>query len=359
MPLKEEEMIEILSHFNIDSKAISCKPFGNGHINKTYDVKTEKGGHYILQQVNDNVFKNVDMLMNNINYVSSYLIEKGYQSLILIKTKDDKLYHKEKDLFFRVYIFTPNSTYFENPTPNLIKETAEAYGDLHNNLSCLDASKIGEVIPDFHNTQKRFENFLNAVEINYKNRKEQCQNEINDIMSFKKHFSLINDCIKNKEINFTVTHNDPKINNVLFDKDTLKFKCVVDLDTVMPGSLLYDFGDGLRSLFTGENECSKDLSKLKVNYEIYELYLNGYARKMKKTLTKKEIELLPFSIFLMAIELGIRFLDDFLRGDVYFRVHNEDDNLTRARTQITLAKNLYDNLDELNKKTKEIIDNIN
>ena len=204
MPLKEEEMIEILSHFSIDSKAISCKPFGNGHINKTYDVKTEKGGHYILQQVNSNVFKNVDMLMNNINYVSSYLIEKGYQSLILIRTKDDKLYYKEKDLFFRVYIFTPNSTYFENPTPNLIKETAEAYGDLHNNLSCLDASKIGEVIPDFHNTQKRFENFLNAVEINYKNRKEQCQNEINDIISFKKHFSLINDCIKNKEINYTV-----------------------------------------------------------------------------------------------------------------------------------------------------------
>ena len=359
MPLKEEDLLEILSNFNLDSKAISCKPFGNGHINKTYDVKTEKGGHYILQQVNDNIFKDVDMLMENINYVSSYLLEKGFQSLILIRTKDDKLYHKEQGLFFRVYIFTPNSTYFENPTPDLIKETAEAYGDLHNNLSLLDASKIGEVIPDFHNTEKRFENFLKAVEVNYKNRKELCEKEINDIMSFKKQFSVVNDSIKNKEINFTVTHNDPKINNVLFDKDTLKFKCVVDLDTVMPGSLLYDFGDGLRSLFTGENECSKDLSKLKVDFQTYELYLKGYATKMKKTLTKKEIELLPFSIFLMAIELGMRFLDDFLRGDVYFRVHNEDDNLTRSRTQITLAKDIYNNLDELNKKTKEIIDNIN
>lgn len=357
--MKEEEMIELLSHFKIDSKAISCKPFGNGHINKTYDVKTEKGGHYILQRVNNNVFKDVDMLMENINYVSSYLIEKGFDSLRLIKTKDDQLYYKEKNLFFRVYIFTPNSTYFENTTPELIKETAEAYGDLHNNLSCLDASKIGEVIPDFHNTQKRFENFLKAVEINYKNRKEQCVQEINDIMSFKNEFSVINESIKNKEINYTVTHNDPKINNVLFDKDTFKFKCVVDLDTVMPGSLLYDFGDGLRSLFTGENECSKDLSKLKVDFKTFELYLYGYATKMKKTLTKKEIELLPFSIFLMAIELGIRFLDDFLRGDVYFGVHNEDDNLTRARTQITLAKDIYKNLDELNKKTKEIIDKVN
>ena len=126
----------------------------------------------------------------------------------------------------------------------------------------------------------------------------------------------------------------------------------------MPGSLLYGFGDALRSLFTGENECSKDLSKLKVNFEIYELYLTGYATKMKKTLTKKEIELLPLSVFLMTIEVGMRFLDDFLRGDVYFKIHNEDDNLTRARTQITLSKDIYNNLDLLNKKTKEIIDKI-
>jgi Ser/Thr protein kinase RdoA (MazF antagonist) len=360
MDPKEQENFKILSNFQIDSKPISCTPFGNGHINKTYEVKTEKGGHYILQKVNDNVFKNVEMLMENINYVSSYLIENGFESLKIIKTKDGKIYDKENGQFFRVYIFSPNSIYFEKAEmDSLIKETSEAYGDLHNNLSGIDASKLGEVIPDFHNTEKRFENFLKAVEINYKNRKEICQKEIDEIISFKKYFSVINEGLANKEINYTVTHNDPKINNVLFDKDTLKFKCVVDLDTVMPGTILYDFGDGLRSLFTGDNECSKDLSKLKVNFKMYELYLNGYAKKMKKTLTKKEIELLPFSIFLMAIELAIRFLDDFLRGDVYFGIHNEDDNLTRARTQLTLAKDIYNNLDLLNKKTKEIIDSIN
>ena len=126
----------------------------------------------------------------------------------------------------------------------------------------------------------------------------------------------------------------------------------------MPGSLLYDFGNGLKHLFKGENECSKDLGKLKVDFEINELYLTGYSTKMKKTLTKKEIELLPLSVFLMTIEVGMRFLDDFLRGDVYFKIHNEDDNLTRARTQITLSKDIYNNLDLLNKKTKEIIDKI-
>ena len=361
MTSQEEENFRILSNFELDSKPISCIRFGNGHINKTFEVKTEKGGHYILQKVNDNVFKNVEMLMNNINYVSSYLIEKGFESLQLIKTKDGKLYDKENGQFFRVYLFSPNSIYFEKAEPNspLIKETSEAYGDLHNNLSGIDASKLGEVIPDFHNTEKRFENFLKAVEVNYKNRKDLCQKEINEIIGYKKHYSVINDALAKKEINFTVTHNDPKINNVLFDKDTLKFRLVVDLDTVMPGTILYDFGDGLRSLFTGDNECSKDLSKIKVDFKIYEQYLLGYATKMKKTLTKKEIELLPFSIFLMAIELAIRFLDDFLRGDVYFGINNEDDNLTRARTQLTLSNDIYANLDLLNKKTKEIIDSIN
>ena len=355
---EEKENLRILLNFQLDSKPISCKPFGNGHINKTFEVNTEKGGHYILQNVNDNVFKDVDMLMRNINYVSSYLIEKGFESLHLIKTNDGKLCHKENNEFFRVYLFAPNSAFFEKAEPGspLIKETSEAYGDLHNNLAGIDASKLGEVIPDFHNTQKRFENFLKAIEVNYNNRKALCQQEINDIIAFKEHLSVINDGLAKKEINYTVTHNDPKINNVLFDKDTLKFRCVVDLDTVMPGTILYDFGDALRSLFTGDNECSKDLDKLKVDFRMYEKYLVGYAKKMKHTLTKKEKELLPFSIFLMAIELAIRFLDDYLRGDVYFRVYNEDDNLTRARTQLHLAKDIYQNLDKLNQMTEKILE---
>ena len=290
MVLTEKDKLQILSHFALDSKPISCKPFGNGHINKTFEVITENGGHYILQQVNNNVFKNIEMLMKNINYVSSYLISKGFESLQLIKTTTGQLYHEEHNLFFRVYIFSPNSTFFEkaDPDSSLITETSEAYGDLHKNLSGIDASQLGEVIPDFHNTEKRYENFLKSVEINFNNRANECQQDIKDIKAFKEYFSVINDGLKRKEINYTVTHNDPKINNVLFDKDTLKFKCVVDLDTVMPGTILYDFGDALRSLFTGDNECSKDVEKLKVDYVIYEKYLKGYAKKMKDTLTKKD-----------------------------------------------------------------------
>ena len=358
MVLTEKDKIEILSHFALDSKPISCKPFGNGHINKTFEVMTENGGHYILQQVNDNVFKNIEMLMRNINYVSSYLISKGFESLQLIRTKSGNLYHKENDHFFRVYIFSPNSTFFEKAEPDspLITETSEAYGDLHKNLAGIDASQLGEVIPDFHNTEKRYEKFKEAVEINYNGRVKDCENDIKDIISFQKYYSVINEGLRKKQINLSVTHNDPKINNVLFDKDTLKFRCVVDLDTVMPGTILYDFGDALRSLFTGDNECSKDVEKLKVDYRIYEKYLVGYAKKMKNTLTEKEKELLPFSIFLMAIELAIRFLDDYLRGDVYFRVYNEDDNLTRARTQLHLAKDIFNNMEKLNQMTEKILE---
>ena len=237
----------------------------------------------------------------------------------------------------------------------MITETSEAYGDLHNNLSGIDASQLGEVIPDFHNTEKRYKNFLKAVEINYNDRVKDCENDIKDIMSFQSHFSVINEGLKNKEINYTVTHNDPKINNVLFDKDTLKFRCVVDLDTVMPGTILYDFGDALRSLFTGDNEGSEDLSKLVVNFEIFDAYAKGYLAEMKDTLTQKEQELLGFSAFLLSIECGMRFLEDYIRGDVYFKIDKPDRNLIRARTQIALASDIFKNLDKLNAITKKYL----
>ena len=355
----ESLALELLDNFKLDSKAISISKFGNGHINKTYEVKTEKGGHYILQVVNTYVFKDIEMLMNNIYYVTSYLLDHGAETLEIVRTKDDSLYYHYENKCLRVYIFSDNTVCFQDADPNIIKEISEAYGDLHKNLAGIDMSRIGESIPDFHNTLKRYQNFLSALDINFKNRKEKCQKEINDILFFKEYYSVIVDALDKKEISYTVTHNDPKINNVLFDKNTLKFRCVVDLDTVMPGTILYDFGDALRSLFTSSNEASRDVSKLKVDFEIYEIFLRGYASKMKDTFTEKEKELLPFSIFLISMELGIRFLDDYLRGDVYFGIKiDEEDNLYRARNQIALAKDVFDNMDKLNKLTKEIIDKV-
>ena len=156
------------------------------------------------------------------------------------------------------------------------------------------------------------------------------------------------DAIARNEIPLAVSHNDPKINNVLFDKDTNEIRAVIDLDTVMPGSYLYDFGDALRSLFTGDNEDSEDLSKLVVNYEIFENYTRGYLSEMKGALSEKELEFLGFSSFLLSMECGMRFLEDYLRGDVYFKTSKDNHNLIRARTQITLALDIYSKLDKLN-----------
>lgn len=354
------DLLEIASHFELDSKPVSCEKFGHGHINKTFRLQTEKGTLYILQMVNNYVFHDVNMLMNNIYIVSSFLISKGHESLNIIKTITGDLYYMTQKRFYRMYDFAPNSLSLDEAAPDspIIKYTSEAYGDLHMNLAELDASKLGEVIPDFHNTPKRYENFLKAIEINYHNRRALCEKEIEIIKGYKDKYSLVVDALEKKEIHLIVTHNDPKINNVLFDKDTKKFRCVIDLDTAMPGSILYDFGDALRSLFTGLQEGNKDTSLVKVNFLLYENFLTGYASKMKNVFTKREIELLPFSVFLISIELAMRFLDDFLRGDLYFRAKEENGNLNRARTQIALAQDVLKNLDKLNQMTTEIIEKL-
>lgn len=157
----------------------------------------------------------------------------------------------------------------------------------------------------------------------------------------------MNDGLSTGDIHLSITHNDPKINNVLFDSKTGDIRAVIDLDTVMPGSYLYDFGDALRGLFSGKNEDSKDLSKLVVRYDRFEAYVKGYLSEMKDVLNQKEIELLPFSVFLMTIECGIRFLEDYLRGNVYFRVDYDEHNLTRTRTQLKLAVDTYNSFDRL------------
>ena len=165
----------------------------------------------------------------------------------------------------------------------------------------------------------------------------------------------ITDAIKDGSIPLSVTHNDPKINNVLFDETTNKIRCVIDLDTVMPGSVLYDIGDSFRSLFTGENEDNPDLSLQKVRLDIFKAYIEAYLKEMKDDLTKKEIELIPYSIYLMTIECGMRFLEDYLRGNVYFATTYEEHNLVRARTQIALAKDILNNKEELMKIVNEIV----
>lgn len=350
----DTKIISISNEFNIEGKVISCEPYGNGHINKTYLLKTDKKD-YILQQINSYAFKDVDLLMSNIFIVTNYIKSIGQESMTVVLTKDGKLYFKENDnSYYRVYDFVMNSICYEKiDSVEMLELDGQAFGKLHKDLKGLDASKLGEVIKDFHNTPKRYQNLIDAIDENKINRVASCEKEINFVNQYKDKLSLIVDGLNNKTINFVTTHNDPKINNVLFDAQSGNVRCVIDLDTIMPGSVLYDVGDSFRSLFTKTNEDSTNLDLLKVDYEVFDHYLKGYSKEMKNVLTKTEIDLLPYSAFLLTIECGIRFLEDYIRGDVYFHTAYPEHNLIRARTQLTLAKDIFDNFDKLEKIVKK------
>lgn len=346
---------QVVNLFAVSSPVEDFYPFGNGHINTTFFVTTQDGKKYVLQKINNTVFKDTNLLMNNIFLTTEYLRGLGFESLHVIRTRDGKLYLQHEDSFYRLYDYIENTICHEKiDNLSLVYSSAKAFGKLHRALADFDASELGEVIPDFHNTHQRYLNLLDAIDTDEHDRVKTCLPEIKAVKKFKKEYRKVTEGIEKGEIAYAVTHNDPKINNVLFDRSSGQIKAVVDLDTIMPGSYLFDFGDALRSLFTGDNEDSEDLSKLVVNLEVFETYTKGYLSEMEEVLTPKEVELLPFSAFLLSIECGIRFLEDYIRGDVYFKTDYPTHNLVRARTQITLAQNIYKELDTLKKIVNKV-----
>lgn len=350
-----ENLEQIVSHFAISGKVEKIEPTGNGHINRTYLVKTDKN-EYILQKINNVVFQNVNALMNNIVRVTEYLLEKRIFTLKYKPTLDGKLYYSAEDGYYRVFQFIYNSICYEGIEDlEVIRKAGSAFGQLHRDLAGIDTSEIVEVIPDFHNTKERYKAFLKSIEKDPKGRVAFVKDEIKFLNDNAKYYSILVDAIENKEIPLGITHNDPKINNVLFNKDTKDVRCVIDLDTVMPGTFLNDFGDALRSLFTGANEDTTDLSKLVANLDVYRAYLDGYYSKRRHTLNKKEIELLPYSVLVLTLELCLRFLKDYIDGDIYFATKRENHNLDRARTQIALSKDILKNMDNLKSITREIV----
>lgn len=350
-----DTLIKILESFNIGDKVIEYTPLGNGHINSTFLCKTDNGKMYVLQRINNYVFKDVDVLMDNYFKVTDFLINQNIETIHIIKTKEGKPYCHFEDKYYRLYDYIDNVVWYERIDSNeLIRKAGKAFGRFHKILKGFDASLLHEVIPNFHNTYQRYINLLDAIKEDKLSRVKDCKKEIEIVESYKLQFDIITAAIKQGSVPLAVTHNDPKINNVLFDKTSGEIRAVIDLDTVMPGSYLYDYGDALRSLFTGDNEDSENLSLLKVDFDIFTSYSAGYLSEMKNILTRKEVDLLPFSSFLLTIECGIRFLEDFIRGDVYFKTHKPDHNLIRARTQLTLAEDIFNNLN----KMKEIIEDL-
>ena len=353
--MEQKQLYALACGFKLTGNIISITPFGEGHINSTFLITTDKE-QYIMQRINNYVFKDIDALMNNISLVTNFIKNKGKETIVLVPSKDDKLYVKYEGEYYRAYIFAKDTICYQEVGDNLslVDSLGSAFGELHHLLNDLDANKLVETIPNFHNTTKRYLDFLTALHNAEPSKIKEAEKEIAYIKEHKDTYSVITDAIKKGEIKNHVTHNDTKINNVLFDKYTNKYRLVIDLDTVMPGSVLYDIGDAFRGLFTGNNEDNPDISLQKVNMPIYETFVKAYIGKMKNELNEKEVSLIPFSIYLMTIECGMRFLADYLENNIYFATKYETHNLVRARTQIALAEEVLKNIEELKKIAEDI-----
>ena len=356
-------MKNIIKNFNIDGNVISVERYGEGHINETYLAVVEENGkevNYILQKINNSLFTNVEGLMNNIKLVTEYnrnkIIARGgnpdRESLSLVYTKDGNSYYydAEKDGYFRMYVFITDAVAHQKVTnPDQFYQSAVAFGEFANLLAEFDATKLYEVIPNFHNTVSRFNNFNKSLKADKFDRAKLVQDEIKFVLDREKYCSKIVDLLASGEMPTKVTHNDTKLNNVMLDVVTNKPVAVIDLDTIMPGSICYDFGDSIRFGCNTGAEDEPDLSKVNFDIDLFEYYTKGYLKALGNTVTVCEKNNLAFGAILMTFECGMRFLADYLDGDIYFRTHREGQNLDRCRTQFKLVRDMESRLDEMNK----------
>lgn len=356
-------MKNVLKNFKIDGEVISVERYGEGHINETYlavVMNNETKTNYILQKINNKLFTNVEKLMNNIKLVTEYNRQKITQrggnpdreSLSLVYTKDNKSYYfcPECNGYFRVYVFITDATAHQKVTnPDQFYQSAVAFGEFANLLAEFDAKSLYEVIPNFHNTVSRFENFKKSLDLDKFDRAKLVQDEINFVLSRENYCSKIVDLLNSGKMPTKVTHNDTKLNNVMLDDVTNKPVAVIDLDTIMPGSICYDFGDSIRFGCNTGAEDERDLTKVNFDIDLFEYYTKGYLKALGNTVTEVEKNNLSFGAILMTFECGMRFLADYLDGDIYFRTHREGHNLDRARTQFKLVKDMELCFDEMNK----------
>ncbi len=346
---------DIVAPFGITAPIVSNKEICSGNINRTYLLTVKQEGdaekQYIVQRINSFVFKQPDAVMTNILNVTEHIKKKlveecgGYERRVLsfLKTEDGKPYYytPSSKHFYRVYEYV-SDTIAHNMvhTPDQFYEAGREFGEFQGWLSDFPVDTLYEIIPDFHNTPVRYEAFLEAVKKDAAGRVAEMQEEIRFLLDRQDDCGRIVNSLKKGLIPLRVTHNDTKINNILFDTKTDKAVCVIDLDTVMPGSSLYDFGDAIRFGASTAAEDERDLSKVSLNLELYEQFTRGFIQGTGGLLTKEEFRLLPYGAYIMTLELTVRFLTDYLNGDVYFKTNTPDHNLVRTRNQMQLLKDM-------------------
>ncbi len=344
--------------FRLDGEPIFCEPFGNGHINETYILKTDRSHAYILQKVNHHVFRDVPALMRNIALVTRYLASYDPDPrhvLTLIPTKDGgDFYLNESGEYWRVYDFITDSVCLDTASSaENLYQSGVAFGRFQSMLSHFPADTLSETIPHFHDTPWRYEALHEAIRKDSAGRAQEVQSEIAFALSREDEAGLMVRMLRDGQLPLRVTHNDTKLNNVMLDAVTFTPLCVIDLDTVMPGLAANDFGDTIRSGASTAAEDEKDLSKVSLSLELFQAYARGFLGACGAGLTQNELDTLSMGAKLMTLECGVRFLTDYLSGDTYFRIHRKEHNLDRCRTQFKLVLDMeikWDKLQEIIRK---------
>ncbi|MCH7227706.1 phosphotransferase enzyme family protein [Haloferula sp. A504] len=350
----------ISSNFLIPADFQSAEPYGSGHINDTYAVRFSQAGtgvRYIFQRINHHVFPDPVALMRNIERVCAHSrsklggLDASRQTLTLIPTRDLRNWHVDGEDHWRCYLFIENArTYDAIRSLDQATEAARAFGRFQGMLADLPGGRLSETIPDFHHTRKRFENLVRAFEADAHGRAGAVAEEMAFIREREADTDIIIDALESGRIPERITHNDTKLNNVMIDDATGEGICVIDLDTVMPGTALNDFGDMIRTATNPAREDSRDLSEIRMRPEYFEAIARGYLEGASGFLTESEIELLPVSGKLMTLEVGIRFLTDFLEGDIYFKTQRDGHNLDRCRSQLRLVESIEGQMDDMKQR---------
>ena len=357
----DRKIEKICRKFGIDGEYLSYELLTNGHISTTYKVYFVRRGEvkdYILQRINVYVFKNPEAVMENIVKVTEYIREKIKATGVSAKryvlhyqpTENGKYYFvDEKDGFWRCARFIDDSVTFNiTDNPTVIEEAGKAFGEFQMYLADFPVQDLNIVIPHFHNTVLRYETFENSVRRNETGRADGVKDEIQKYLSLKEIATKMYKMQRAGELPLKVTHNDTKCNNVLFDKTTFRHLSVIDLDTVMPGLVGFDFGDAIRFTANTCDEDEKDVSIVKLDMDKFEAFTRGFLSAVGQALSENEKNTLALGAVTMTVECGMRFLTDYLDGDKYFKISREEQNLDRARCQLALAEDMITRIDEMN-----------
>ena len=342
--------------FAFDSPVESTKPFGGGHINETLLLTTQKGSQYILQKMNTHVFTDPQGLMENVFRVTEFLkkriVEQGgnpnRETLTFIQTRNGELYYNGTKGAWRAYRFQSDLMALDAPrSPKDFYASGKAFGRFQALLGSYQAETLHETIPHFHDTPHRMKQLHEAIEKNAAGRADGVKEEIEFALAREEASSIVMDLQKQGVLPLRVTHNDTKLNNVLLDPASGEGVCVIDLDTVMPGQAIFDFGDSIRYGASTAAEDEQDLSKVEFDLDLFDAYTRGFLEGCNNVLTPAERDLLPTGAWMMTLECGMRFLADYLNGDVYFKTAYPEHNLVRARTQFKLVQEMEEKQDQM------------